>query len=278
MEDFQGPAIQIKDFEDRRIAACDIFVILIGQLYGTGPQGSEKSYTELEYDTAVKLKKPCFLFLSDEDHPLTTIRESDAQNASLSAFRQRAAGLIRNSFTTPEDLATNIVQSIHNWQASSASGMKGRDRMGTPPPKYADTSHTVIFIGHGGHSKEWLVLAQYLKEDWELNIEEFNAKPPEGYTTQAHLQTILDRATFAFLVMTGDDKHADGSLHARENVVHEAGLFQGKLGIPNAVLLVEEGCEIPSNFDGLTHIPFPKNDIAAAFHKVHRVLKARSII
>src|ERR1022692_4347487 len=90
MEDFQGPAIQIKDFEDRRIAACDIFVILIGQLYGTGPQGSEKSNTELEYDTAVKLKKPCFLFLSDEDHPLTTIRESDAQNASLSAFRQRA--------------------------------------------------------------------------------------------------------------------------------------------------------------------------------------------
>src|ERR1022692_1482955 len=112
MEDFHGAAIKIKDFDDQRIAACDLFVILIGQLYGTCPEDSDKSYTELEYDKAVELKRPCFLFLSDEDHPLTTVRESDAQNAKLRAFRQRAAGLIRNSFTTPETLATQIALSV----------------------------------------------------------------------------------------------------------------------------------------------------------------------
>ena len=77
MEDFHGAAVKIKDFDDQRITACDIFVILLGQLYGTCPEDGEKSYTELEYETAVKLKKRCFLFLSDEDHPLTTIREPD---------------------------------------------------------------------------------------------------------------------------------------------------------------------------------------------------------
>jgi len=116
MDDFHGPGVPIETFDEQRIAECELFVLLIGQLYGTCPEGSEKSYTELEYDTAVALKKPCFLFLSDEAYPLTTIREPDAQDARLRAFRVRAAGLIRNSFTTPDDLATHIVQAIHNWK------------------------------------------------------------------------------------------------------------------------------------------------------------------
>lgn len=145
MEDFHFAAVQIKEFDDQRIAACDVFVILLGQRYGTCPDGSEKSYTELEYETAVKLKKPCFLFLSDEDYALTTIREPDAQSLRLRALRQRAGGVIRNSFTTPEDLATRVVLAIHNWRA-------------TAEPNYADKRRTVIFIGHGGHSREWLVL------------------------------------------------------------------------------------------------------------------------
>lgn len=112
MEDFHGAAVKIEDFDRQEVTECDLFVILIGQLYGACPDDSEKSYTELEYETAVRLKKPCYLFLSDEDHPLTAIRESDAQNAKLIAFRQRAAGLIRNSCTTPETLATQIALAV----------------------------------------------------------------------------------------------------------------------------------------------------------------------
>lgn len=40
---------------------------------------------------------------------------------------------------------------------------------------------------------------------------------------------MLSSAGFAFLVMTGEDMHDDNELHARENVIHEIGLFQGKL-------------------------------------------------
>jgi predicted nucleotide-binding protein len=137
--------------------------------------------------------------------------------------------------------------------------------------------HEVIFIGHG-RSKEWFALERFLTKDLRLPCEEFNAKPAAGYTTQQHLEQMLNRATFAFLVMTAEDKHEDGTLHARENVVHEAGLFQGKLGFSNAVLLVEAGCSLPSNFDGLTHIPFPKDNIAGAFHEVRRTLEDRGII
>jgi predicted nucleotide-binding protein len=50
----------------------------------------------------------------------------------------------------------------------------------------------------------------------------------------------------------------DGKLHARLNVIHEAGLFQGRLGFNKAIILLEEGCEEFSNIHGLGHIPFPK--------------------
>ena len=47
----------------------------------------------------------------------------------------------------------------------------------------------------------------------------------------------------AFLVLTAEDEQTDGTLHARENVIHEAGLFQGRLGFEKAIILLEEGCQ-----------------------------------
>ena len=121
-------------------------------------------------------------------------------------------------------------------------------------------------------------MEKYLKEELHLECEGFDAKPPAGYTTQARIEDILNRAIFAFIVMTAEDRHEDGKLHARQNVIHEAGLFQGRLGFSHAVLLVESGCETPSNLHGLTHIPFPKDNIRAAFHEIRRTLVDREIV
>jgi hypothetical protein len=49
-EDFHGPNLKFEDFDDQRAAECDLFVILIGHQRGTCPDGSDKSYPELEYD------------------------------------------------------------------------------------------------------------------------------------------------------------------------------------------------------------------------------------
>src|SRR5947207_4522834 len=57
-----------------------------------------------------------------------------------------------------------------------------------------------------------------------------------------------------FLVMTGEDEQPDGKLRARENVIHEAGLFQGKLGFERAIVLLEDECEEFSNIHGLNQI------------------------
>jgi predicted nucleotide-binding protein len=83
-----------------------------------------------------------------------------------------------------------------------------------------------IFIGHGG-APVWRELKDFIQERLHLPWEEFNRIPQAGITTLDRLKEMLASASFAFLIMTREDELADGTLRARENVIHEAGLFQG---------------------------------------------------
>lgn len=134
-----------------------------------------------------------------------------------------------------------------------------------------------IFIGHG-RSSAWRDLKDFITERLGLDYEEFNRESVAGRATKERLQEMLDAASFAFLVMTAEDEHADGTKHARANVIHEAGLFQGRLGFERAIVLLEEGCEGFSNIAGLTHLGFPKGNIRAVSEEIRRVLEREGVL
>jgi predicted nucleotide-binding protein len=134
-----------------------------------------------------------------------------------------------------------------------------------------------VFIGHG-RSPLWRELKEFLIDRLHLTVDEFNSVPIAGVTTAERLAEVLDAAVFAFLVMTAEDEQADGKLRARENVVHEVGLFQGKLGFKKAIVLLEDGCEEFSNIHGLGQILFPKGNISAKFEELRRVLERERIV
>ena len=136
---------------------------------------------------------------------------------------------------------------------------------------------TNVFIGHG-RSPIWRELKDFVQDRLRLPWDEFNRVPVAGVTNIARLAEMLDAAVVAFLIMTGEDEQADGKLHARMNVVHEAGLFQGRLGFTRAILLLEEGCEGFSNIEGLGQIRFPEGNIKAVFDEVRRVLEREGIL
>jgi predicted nucleotide-binding protein len=97
-------------------------------------------------------------------------------------------------------------------------------------------------------------------------------------TTAARLSELLDAAAFAFLILTAEDEQPDGTLCARENVLQEAGLFQGRLGFGRAIILLEEGCEEFSNIHGLGQIRFPRGNISAKFEDIRSVLERKKLI
>lgn len=141
----------------------------------------------------------------------------------------------------------------------------------------AERIGTNVFIGHG-RSKEWKDLKDFISERMRLPWDEFNRAPVAGIPNAVRLSTMLDAAAIAFLVMTAEDEKADGTTQARMNVVHEAGLFQGRLGFSRAIVMLEEGCEAFSNIEGLGQIRFPKNNIKAAFHDVQLVLEREGLL
>jgi predicted nucleotide-binding protein len=134
-----------------------------------------------------------------------------------------------------------------------------------------------VFIGHGGGSKEYLALGVWLADeglDWEV----FDREPTAGLSTKERLSEMLDRAQVAFLIMTAEDETSDGSMRARENVVHEVGLFQGRLGFTKAIVLLEEGCSEFSNIFGLGQIRFPRGNIRGAFDEIRQVLRREGVL
>ena len=133
-----------------------------------------------------------------------------------------------------------------------------------------------IFIGHG-RSPVWRELKDFLQDRLSLSWDEFNRESVAGIPTTDRLVQMLGSTCFAFLILTAEDEHADSTLHARENVIHEVGLFQGKLGHRKAIILLEDGCTTFSNIHGLTYIGFPRNRIAACFEEIRRVLEREQI-
>lgn len=136
---------------------------------------------------------------------------------------------------------------------------------------------TNVFIGHG-HSLCWRELKDFVQDRLGLPWDEFNRIPVAGVTNQARLSEMIDAAAIAFIIMTAEDERADGDTQARMNVIHEAGLFQGRLGFTKAIILLEEGCVEFSNIQGLGQIRFPKANIGAAFEEIRRVIEREGLI
>lgn len=134
-----------------------------------------------------------------------------------------------------------------------------------------------IFIGHG-RSGAWRELKDYIRDRLGLEFEEFNRISIAGIATTERLVAMLDNSSMALLVCTAEDEHSGGSQHARENVVHEAGLFQGRLGFRRAIVLLEEGCTEFSNIHGLGQIRFPRGNIGACFEQIREVLEREGLL
>jgi len=144
---------------------------------------------------------------------------------------------------------------------------------GIPSPHRGPPStRPCVFIGHG-RSRLWARVKTYLEDELSLATVTYESEPRTGESITPVLEKMLDQATFAVLILTAEDETSDGAKRARQNVIHEAGLFQGRLGFRRAVLLVQEGVEPFTNIAGLQHIPFAGQNIEQSFYELRRVLK-----
>jgi predicted nucleotide-binding protein len=196
----------------------------------------------------------------------------------------RDSGALSQGFWTPPHIAIlakiasyrSPVDTNKNLADIAQKAASHIERVTKNSPKIPARGNKV-FIGHG-RSHLWKDLKDFIQDRLRLEWDEFNRVAVAGITTIDRLSEMLNSASIAFLVMTAEEEHADGNKRARMNVIHEAGLFQGRLGVTRAIVLLEEGCEEFSNIQGLSQIRFPPGNIKASFEDIRLVLEREGII
>jgi len=118
MEDFGARAWEADAFCRERVAESDIFLGLVGHLYGSSPEGSEISFTEREHDAAFAAGVPRLLFLASDDLPMPpSLREPDEKWQRQLHFRERIRKeRVVGFFDFPDPLATKVVAALRNLE------------------------------------------------------------------------------------------------------------------------------------------------------------------
>ena len=146
-----------------------------------------------------------------------------------------------------------------------------------PQPQKKSSGSGQVFIGHG-RSKLWARLQVFLKDDLNLKTLTFEDESRASESIINILSEFLDKSSIAILVMTAEDETVEGKSRARQNVIHEAGLFQGRLGFDKVVILKQDGLEEFSNIAGLQYIAFKGDNIEQCFYDLQRKFKKLGMI
>ena len=132
-----------------------------------------------------------------------------------------------------------------------------------------------IWIIHGGKSTVWQSLATFLVTDLELRYTEFNDPAAKRVFIQDRVETMVASSTLALAVMTAADVTECGERRARQNVVHEIGVAQGRLGFGRVIIMLQRGVETFSNMSGLVYVPFEPSKLAEALSDLRSHIVAR---
>lgn len=185
---------------------------------------------------------------------------SEGKKALRIDYRDRVTKI---DVTAPSQAEVNITFSVFERVAETSKLSPLPQPLKTPP---------TVFVGHG-RSPLWRDLKDHLAEKHGYIVEAYEVGARAGHTIRDILEDMLGNASFACLVLTAEDEMADGTRRARQNVIHETGLFQGRLGFSRAILLLEDGAEEFSNMCGVQQVRFAKGSIKETFGEVLATLR-----
>lgn len=273
-------AVEVPNFTPEAFARFEYLLNALASRHNDNDQAPNRALRAALFETVKRIK-----YL--EDHPEEEAKiGTTVKDEQIARLWQEAANSI--GYTDP-DLALACTEkglgwaNPKEWEIARRKGIpidiedmkSALARLEAGVSKKSDAGGAV-FISHG-HSQSWLSLRRLLNMIGILCLE-FNEVSPAGVPTDQRLQEMLDSATLAFIVATGELKVDDGSTQPRMNVIDELGRCRVKLGSGKTIVLLEEGCALPSNYAGINYIKFPKDSIEAASEEIKQVLVREGII
>ena len=138
------------------------------------------------------------------------------------------------------------------------------------------TARGVFLVHHDSPYRT--VVRRFIEEDCGLPVYEMTSADIAGSGFAELLGEQAPRCAFAICLLGKTEAMADGRARADQNVVYQAGFFQGRYGFARVALLSEEGCEGFSNVAGIVHLDFPQDQIDVTFIELRRMLQREGLM
>lgn len=130
-----------------------------------------------------------------------------------------------------------------------------------------------IFIGHG-QKNDWKELKDHLRDKHNYEIKFYESFDRSSGYIFDNVAEMINSSKISILVLSNDDTLKGGTMRARQNVIHELGYSQAIQGRKNTLIVVEEGCDWPSNIQGIDLFPY-KNSIREIYGDIVAALEKR---
>lgn len=294
MELFQASNDTQWELIKRVIDSCDYYVVIVAGRYGSIHEETKKSFTQMEYEYAVKSGMPVLGFIRKDltSLPLNKVDDLSKVKQFIEIVKQKEV----KYWSTPHELAGAVSRAIHHaaenyprvgWvrdvnksREADVSQYRGGanivgDIIASAPHQYPECERKV-FIVHGHDEKAVYELKDYLQNTLKF------AEPTVLSSVAGKSRTVIEafeeesaQASLVFVLMTPDDAQGDGRLRARQNVIFELGYFLGRLGRRSGrtIVLLRGDVELPSDIKGMLYIRFD-HGVLAAGEEIRRAIEA----
>lgn len=134
----------------------------------------------------------------------------------------------------------------------------------------------VFLVHHMSRYRD--IVRHFIEDDCGLPVHEIRSANigASGFTKL--LGDLLPRCGFAVCLLDKSEPMADGRTRADQNVVYQAGFFQGRYGFGRVAMLTEEGCDGFSNIAGIVRLDFPAPQVDATFIDLRSMLQREGLI
>jgi hypothetical protein len=133
-----------------------------------------------------------------------------------------------------------------------------------------------VFISHGGHA-DWHSVKHFLESELRLPVLHFEAESWGGRPVTDALTKYLDTCGYAICVLTAEDRNPGGVRMARQNVLHEVGLFQGRYGFDRVVVIADQACDYVPHAAVGSVLRYRKN-VAEVFGDLEMTLREKGLV
>ncbi|HEX4220747.1 MAG TPA: PfkB family carbohydrate kinase [Pseudonocardiaceae bacterium] len=139
-----------------------------------------------------------------------------------------------------------------------------------------DARRGAVFVVHN-ENRQFAALRNFLERDCGLVTYELSTVEVRENNLAVLMDRYLDHCGFAVCLL-GADAPPGGHAPADQNLVHQAGIFQGRYGFGKVAILAEDGCDTFSNIAGLIRLDFPRGQVDATFYDLERMLEREGLV